>query len=241
MKKKLLMLLGLMILTSAINTAYSKVTVNSDLATAIKMYKAGNYSECYLVLGKALEADPSNPLAYYYMGMTSAQLGKKDEAISNYEKVLELSPENNNLSRYANKGKRCIETPDKCQESLYESIEDEFIQSRRGPRYTDNVRQKYENLKIENLMREINRNGDIEPTKFKEYKDFSSMNFNETPSNEDIVAALRTLQAAGLSSYTSATNPDLALLTGSNDMMNPASMSPQVIQTLLTNSFMQGF
>jgi len=173
MKKKLLMLLGVVILTSTINTAYSKTTVNSDLATAIKMYKAGNYSECYLVVGKAIEADPSNPLAYYYMAMTSAQLGRKDDAISNYEKVLELSPDNNNLSRYANKGKRCLETPDKCQESLYDSIEDEFIQNNRGPRYTDSVRQKFENLKIENMMREINKNGEIAPNKFKEYKDFS--------------------------------------------------------------------
>ena len=241
MKKKLLMLLGIMILTSAINTAYSKTTVNSDLATAIKMYKAGNYSECYLVLGKALEADSSNPLAYYYMGMTSAQLGKRDEAISNYEKVIELSPENNNLSRYANKGKRCIETPDKCQESLYESIDDEFIQSKRGPRYTDSVRQNYENLKIQNLRREINRNSDIAPNTFKEYKDFSSMNLDGTPSNEEIVAAMRTLKAAGLGDYATLSNPDLALLTGSQDMMNPSSMSPQVIQTLLTNSLMQGF
>ena len=240
MKKKLLMLLGVVILTSAINSAYSKVSVSSDLSTAIRMYKAGNYSECYLVLGKALEADPSNPLAYYYMGMTSAQLGKRDEAILNYEKVLELSPGNNNLSRYANKGKRCIETPDKCHESLYESLEDEFIQNKRGPRYTDGVRQKFENLKIENMMREINRNGEIEPNKFKEYRDFSSMNINETPSNEDIVAALRTLQAAGLSNYAT-TNSDLALLTDSQDMMNTSSMSPQVIQALLTNSFMQGF
>lgn len=240
MKKKLLMLLGVVILTSTINTAYSKTTVNSDLATAIKMYKAGNYSECYLVVGKAIEADPSNPLAYYYMAMTSAQLGRKDDAISNYEKVLELSPDNNNLSRYANKGKRCLETPDKCQESLYDSIEDEFIQNKRGPRYTDPVRQKFENLKIENMMREINKNGEIAPNKFKEYKDFSSMNFNETPTNEDIVAALRTLQAAGLSDY-AGNSMDLSLLTGNHNMMNNSSMNPQVIQALLTNNLMQGF
>jgi len=66
------------------------------------------------------------------------------------------------------------------------------------------------------------------------------MNFNETPSNEDIVAALRTLQAAGLSDY-AGNSMDLSLLTGNHGMMNSSSMNPQVIQALLTNNLMQGF
>ena len=44
-------------------------------------------------------------------------------------------------------------------------------------------------------MREMNRGNDVEPQKFREYKDFSG----EVPTNDEIVAALRTLQRAGLS------------------------------------------
>lgn len=244
MKKKLLMLLGIAILATTIGVS-AKPDSNSDLTNAIMLYKKGNYSEAYVVLEKALLADPANALAYYYMAMTSAQIGKKDEAVTNYEKVLQLVPYDNNLSRYAIKGKRCIETPDKCERSLYESEEEEFILNKLGPKTSEIVRSEYEKLKIENLKREINRNNDMDPQKFKDYKDFSSMNNSATPSNDEIVAALRTLQKAGLTGYSSM-NVDLM---GFNDnsqqnlmnMMNTSSMNPHLIQAFLTNNLTQGF
>ena len=227
----------------------AKPATNSELSSAIKMYKAGNYSECYVKVESILKKDPANALAYYYMAMSSAQLGKKDEAIKNYEKAITLSPENSNLNRYATKGKTCIETPEKCSESLYANKDDEFILNK-GRQYTEAVKSEMDRLKIENMMREINRTDDMNPQKFKEYRDFSSMNNDDTPSNDEIVAALNTLQKAGLGNLFNANSfSDLSMLTGDKrseaaammNLMGGSSMNPQLIQALLTNNMSLGY
>ena len=96
------------------------------------------------------------------------------------------------------------------------------------------------------MMREINRNENIPPQEFKEYKDFSSV-----PTNDEIVAALRTLQRAGFSDiFSNNYQNDLSLITGyqnpqqNNQIMNMlgnSSMNPQLIQALLTNNMSLGF
>ena len=173
--------------------------------------------------------------------MTSAQLGKKEDAISYYEKVLLLEPNNNNLHRFAKKGKRCLETPDKCENSLYDTLEDEFIQSKKNVNSTEEVKSELERLKLENFRREMNRNDSIDANRFRDYKDFSSV-----PTNDEIVAALRTLQKAGLSDVVSNNYSNVSLLLGNeqNPMLNimgSSSMNPQLIQALLTNNITQGF
>lgn len=242
MKKSLLTLLSVLVLFTTMGIVCAKPATNTDLTSAIKLYKNGNYSECYAKLGDVIKKDPANALAYYYMAMTSAQMGRKDEAISNYDKAITLAPSGNNLNRYAQKGKRCLETPDKCEESLFESMEDEFIQRKGGPKFTEEVQSNYEQLKIENFMREMNREDSIEPRKFKEYKDFSNV-----PTNDEIVAALRTLQRAGFGNVINNNYADLSVLTGNSqqnsmlNMMGGSSMNPQLIQALLTNNMTQGF
>ena len=244
MKKKLLLILSILVLSSTINTVFSKSAVNTDLTNAIKLYKAGNYSECYTKLETIIKTDSSNAVAYYYMAMASAQIGKKKEAISNYEKAMALSSPNSNLNRYAQKGKTCLESPDKCQESIYSSPLEEFIKSK-NTGLSEEVRGDYERLKIENMMREINRSDDIDPQKFKEYKDFSSYNPEGTPSNDEIVAAIRTLQRAGLGNFLGNNYSDISLLTGNNNsgvnMFGNSYLTPQMIQTMLTNNMSLGF
>ena len=241
MKKKLLIILSLVILTATCQT-YAKSTVSTELADAIKTYKSGNYSDCYFKLEQIIKSEPANALAYYYLAMTSAQIGRKDEAISNYDKALALTPTSTNLNRYAKKGKRCLETPDKCEESMFESLEDEFIQKKQGHKFSEEVRSDIERLKIEHIMREMNRNDNITPKDFENFKDFSSV-----PSNDEIVAALRTLQRAGLNNPVQNNYSDLSVLTGNyqnNSMMNymgNSSMNPMLIQALLTNNITQGF
>lgn len=241
MKKKLLTLLSFLILSSMFGAVYSKTASNPDLVTAINHYKAGNYSQCYLQLENVIKNDPANALAYYYKAISAAQLGRANEAISNYERVLNLNPGNNNLSRYAKKGKRCLETPEKCEDSIFENVDEEFIMNR-GSKFTDEVKGDFERLKIEQLMREINRRDNIEPQRFKEYKDFSHV-----PSNDEIVAALQTLKRAGLDNLYNNNYSDLSLLTGNQEhntmlnMMGSSSLNPQMIQALLMNNMAQGF
>ena len=248
MKKYILVLMTAIICASTVNFACAKTTTsNSELASAIRLYKTGNYSQSYIAFNNIVKRDPSNAVAYYYLAMTSAQIGKKDEAVANYEKVISLSP-NGQLGRYATKGKTCLETPDKCHEESTETAEDSFIQSRFGTGFSDKARSEYEKQKIENLMREMNRGNDDTPQKFRDYKDFSS----EVPTNDEIVAALRVLQRAGLSDVLNNNVNEMSLLTGNNENNNNAmlnmlmgsgnsSLSPQVIQSLLTNQMSVGF
>lgn len=242
MKKSIIALLSILVLVATINVASAKTTNNSSLASAIKMYKAGNYSQSYNALSDIVSKDQSNALAYYYLAMTSAQIGKKDEAIENYEKVLNLST-NSQLTRYAKKGKVCLENPDKCSDPYDdESDMDKFIRRSYGSGFSTEARSEYEKQKIENLMREMNRKDDIPSQKFKDYRDFSS----EVPTNDEIVTALRTLQRAGLGNLVFGNGySELSALGGRNaneyDMINAlmggknTSLSPQVIQSLITN------
>lgn len=248
MKKYILVLMTAIICASTVNFACAKTTTsNSALASAIRLYKTGNYSQSYIAFNNIVKRDPSNAVAYYYLAMTSAQIGKKDEAVANYEKVISLSP-NGQLGRYATKGKTCLETPDKCHEESTETAEDSFIQGRFGTGFSDKARSEYEKQKIENLMREMNRGNDVTPQKFRDYKNFSS----EVPTNDEIVAALRVLQRAGLSDVLNNNVNEMSLLTGNNENNNNAmlnmlmgsgnsSLSPQVIQSLLTNQMSVGF
>ncbi|MBR1775902.1 hypothetical protein IJ750_02360 [bacterium] len=255
MKKPLLLITSILVCALSVNIACARTTTSPALTSAIKMYKSGNYVQTYSVLSDITKKDPSNAVAYYYLAMTCVQVGKKSEAIANYDKVLNLSP-SGQLGRYALKGKTCIETPDKCHEPLAnESEMDKFIHTKYGSGFSKEVRSDYEKQKIQNLMREMNRNNEITPNKFKDYKDFSS----EVPTNDEIVTALRTLQNAGFGNMIIGNNynSDLSLLTGNQnntnnfDMLNlllnnnnkndSSAMSPQLIQALLTSQMSAGF
>ncbi len=244
MKKKFMILLSILVLSSAINIAYSKPASKNELATAIRMYKTGNYTQCYTTLNNVIKKDPSNAVAYYYLGMTASRIGKKDEAIANYERVLSLTAAGQNINAYAEKGKRCLENPSKCQETSIENSLDEFISNISRKNISDEVKSDYERLKIDQLKRDINKGDSITPQKFKEFKDFSSMN-NEMPSNDEIVAAIRVLQRAGIGN---SFDNDFSMLTGNNsqqaqllNMLGGNSMNPQLIQALLTNNMSLGF
>ena len=154
MKKHILVILSVLICTMSMAVVDAKSTTSPALASAIKMYKTKNYSGCYIALNDIVKKDPSNALAYYYLAMSSAQIGKKDEAIDNYTKVMSLSP-NGVLGKYAAKGKVCLENPDKCHEPEEAADPDDaFIRGGFGSGFSEKVRSDYEKQKIENLMRE---------------------------------------------------------------------------------------
>lgn len=244
MKKKLCLALSALFLIFFTSIVEAKSTNSSDLANAIKLYKAGNYSECYVNLNEYIKKDSTNALAYYYLAISSAQVGRKDEALSNYEKAIVLSPKFSNLYNYATKGKICAENPDKCESGFYESPIDEFIRGKNVGKLSEEVKGDFERLKIENLMRDINRENDIDPQRFREYKDFSSMN-NAVPSNEDVLAAFKVLQNAGL--MNSVGNLDgfssLYNVKEANslyNLMDSSTMNPHIIQAMLANKMTLG-
>lgn len=247
MKKKLLTLLSIAVLTASTGMSYAKTTNNSDLITAIKLYKAQDYTSSYLKLQNSIRKDPSNPLAYYYLAMVYSQLGNAEEAKNNYEKTVSLTSENSKLHKYAVKGRVCLESEEACRE-FKNNEENDLINGKYTKGFSKKARGEYEKLKIENLMREMNRSDDIPASNFRDYKDFSSMNNQAAPSNDEIVAAIRTLQNAGLMNSVTNSYSDLSLLTGLESQQNNwygaynnGQLSPQVIQAMLSNNMSFGF
>jgi len=259
MKKTFLFLISILVIGSFASSAMAKpAATNAKTASAIKLYKAGNYTKSYVTFSDIVSKDPSNALAYYYLGMTSVQLGKKDEAIENYNKAIQLSP-NGILGSYAKKGVKCIEEPVACHATVKveeENLtpEDRFIKGSFGSGFSQKARSVHEKEKIENMKREINRNNEIAPQQFKEYRDFSSY----APTNDEIVNALRVLKAAGLSDMINVNghNAELQALLGSNnnqnkggyDMLNlmfnnqgASGLSPEAIQALMTSQMTASF
>lgn len=258
MKKSVAFILSVMLCASCFCGSYAKAAPNNSsnvtLASCINLYKSANYVQAYKSLTELVQKDPSNPAAYYYLAMTSVHMGKKEEAIENYDKAMTLAP-NSKLGDYAEKGKRCIETPEKCNAPATKAQTlDRFIRGPFGSGFTHDARGEYEKNKIENLMREMNRSDEIPAERFKEYKDYSS----QAPTNDEIVAALRVLQRAGLSNVigTNGMNTDVSLLNDNRyengnayEMLNmllgnknsASTLSPQVIQSLLTTQMSSGF
>lgn len=245
MKKKLLILLAMVLLLTGTSSAFAKTEVSTELAECIKLYKAENYTECYAKLTDFVTLDTANALAYYYLAMTATQIGRQEEAIDNYSKAIMLAPQNSNLAAYARKGKRCLEEPEACEEAVYDTPLEEFVKQAKHVKLSDEVNSQIEQLKIQEMMRKMNRFEDIDKSTFDEYHDFSTMNNTATPSNDEIVAALRTLQKAGLSNYANMNNSGLSVLTGNQEnnvlnMLGNSSISPQLIQTMLTNNMSLG-
>jgi len=244
MKKTALILTGIMLFASLNGVCYAKSNTNSDLMTAIRMYKAQNYTQSYSKLQTYIKKDPSNPLAYYYLAMVYVQVGNQPEAIANYEKVMALAPKGGTLSQYAEIGKVCLEDAKACKE-LKAKEDYDFDSTKFGSGWTDSVRGQYEKLKLENIMREINRSEESAPADMRDFRDFSSMNNEAAPTNDEIVAAMRVLQRAGFSSNYGMTDASLLMGNGysQNQMFNMfgSNMSPQLIQALMTNNMSMGF
>lgn len=259
MKKSLLVLFSIIFLAAAANVSMAKpAATNPQTSAAIKLYKSGNYTLSYKTFSEIVSKDPGNALAQYYLGMSAVRLGKSDEAIEHYSSAAALSP-NGILGSYAKRGIRCIEEPSRCHESVSvvakdeeETDEDRFIKGKFGTGFSNKARGVYEQEKIKHIQREMNRDAEIEPKTFKEYKNFSS----QAPSNEEIAAALEVLQRAGMNNIDNSDYSALSLLLGESNRNNNAfdalnmlyngnrgnsDLSPQVIQSLITSQMTANF
>lgn len=207
MKRQVLCLLTALMVLGHASFVCAKTSSYSPVNYAIKKYKAGNYTGCLQDCQSIISRDPSNALAYYYMAMSYAQAGKKDEAINAYAKVLTLKP-NSQMFEYASTGKRCIETPEQCHiDNSTPSANpelDKFIASPFNNNIAPAARAEIEKRHLDAIKNEINSGKDIDEYDLRKLNENNSDNKNvlkaqSTPSNDEIVAALRVLKAAGLS------------------------------------------
>lgn len=235
MKKYLVSLTAILVLSAmASSCTFAKTTsASSPVKIAIKKYKMRNYTGCLQDCQAIVQRDPSNALAYYYMGMAYAQAGMKDAAVNSYARVLALNP-NPRLLEYATTGKRCLETPDKCHPSdtsqQDQSALDKFIASPTVDGLSSNVRKGVQQRSLEAIKNEINSDKEIDSYDLKKLnqnddnvlkqdkiandnsaapKNAPQETSQNAPTNDEIVAALKVLKRAGLAdnSQTAMNNP----------------------------------
>jgi len=260
MKKHLLSLIAISVVivhfSSCAVVAGNTSSTTNAVSIAIKKYKAGNYTGCLQDCQSIVQADPSNSVAFYYMAMSYAQAGKKDEAIKSYSNVLSLKP-NPRLADFASTGKRCLETPEKCQADPEDSSTevDRFINSQ-GDVMSSTVKKEYTQKNLNNIKNEINADKEMDAYKLKKFVDYtnkrSQADDNEVvaqnkPTNDQIVAALKVLKDAGFDPYSQVSLPNgamaqnqemaqLQMLTGgSNPSSNNNSMATMLPFILAQN------
>lgn len=282
MRKKLIYLLALIVILAqaAPVVLASTKNVSGPMAIAIRKYKKGNYTGCLQDCQWIASTHPSNSLAYYYMAMSYVQAGKKDEAIKAYDKVLKhkISPK---LSEYATTGKRCLETPDECRLKTDTAISDTpeldaLIASPTKGALSDTVQKDFTQRQLNGILNKMNSGKELDEYNFRNFKDFSKqrskIETNEKlaqakPSEEEIAAALKVLNDAGISTNTqnimqssSTMNPEMAQLNAlmnngnssnnNNELLNMmpamvtqnngnnAQYTPQMMQAVILNSMM---
>ena len=113
--------------------AEKAVVCPSEVKASIVKYKKGDYVGCVQDLQEYTEKDPSNAIAYYYMGIAYMQLGLKDNA---YESLKKVSTINSvpRLSSYALQAVKCMEgNVKKCTYKNYSDSQiDKFIKDPAG-------------------------------------------------------------------------------------------------------------
>lgn len=252
--KKQVFLLGMALLLAGVCVSPVLAGNSQSVQEGIKLYKSGNYSGCIQYLETVLAKDPSNAVAHYYMALANTQAGRVDEAIDHYDTVIRLNSQET-LVRYSKRGKLCLEDFEKCSTT---STLDEFIRDRQT--MTNSVKNTIETQDLDSLRRDINDNKEIDKARLKKFKRFSYNDQEAMPTNDEIVAAMQTLQRAGFAPQMSAGYSDISGLYASSypqasgnamdNLMNLMSkygganqnekVDPRLIQTMMTSQ-MLGF
>lgn len=178
-------LLTLLVFAFIQTSVFSNTMTEDKISDAISLYKNGEYSECIKNLNTIISQDSSYPVAYYYLGLANARLGKKDLAIKNYNKVLAISSDKT-LKTMAKAAKDCLGT------SGFTALDAQLVINN--------------NSNAEKLISpEIKKEVQIKETAVKEAKKASqpkpikAEDKNEKmPTNDEIGAAIMVLKKAGL-------------------------------------------
>jgi len=258
--KKILIAIFIIIF-AAISNCEAKSYYNNQTASAMKMYKNKNYTECLQVMYEVVDKDPSNVLAYYYIAISQARLGQTDKAKEAYQRVLDLNT-STQLSKYAKDGISCLDDPTTCKSEVTFS---------HNQKVKDAVNQEIVDQRINSVKNIINQKQNVQevPVNYmKDFKDYSlpknqMQNKSEIPTKEEIADALDTLKRAGYQTYMPQPQMSAEMiqqmsminsLNNSNNnnnsmsnfmpyMMNSDSMSqmdPQLLQTMMMSSMMNG-
>lgn len=190
---------------------------NSQIRIAINKYKANNFVGCIQDLTAVTRKDPSNAVAYYYLGSSYMRIGNKDKASAAFDKVVSLNTAPI-LTSYSIQAQNCMDnigmceyrklTPDQINElrkdpknyltqlsakEKAEATSDSFgekaeIDKLIKGRYPDNIHPDAKKVIIQTeLMKEQQNINSPGNANFK----------TEAPTNDEIAEAVKTLAKVG--------------------------------------------
>ena len=244
-----------------VSVCEAKPVVNEQTNLGMKMYKEKNYTECLQIMFDVVNDDPSNVLAYYYIAISQARLGKTQKAKEAYQRVIDINT-STQLSNYSENGIACLDNPENCR------TEANMDPTKRA---MDSVNKQLEEKKIDTVRDIVNQKQNIQevPIEYmKDFKDFSKpvnqkQNKVEAPTQNEIAQALDVLKRAGYQNYMPqpAMTPEMVQMSMLNSMNannqgmnNPmasfmpymlnhtptSQMDPQLMQTMMMSSMMNG-
>lgn len=236
MKKFILSVILVMILSLSVNAKGNYALLKS----AIKQYKAGDYTGSMQNLETITKSDPGNALAYYYLGMCYSQIGNGAKATEAYQKVIALSP-NSQLSTNASIGITNINpppppSPDSKQENGLPVVE-KIKQSKDF--LSEQAKTTYQEKNINNIIKNANDNKEVNPSLYKRLENFDPQKtksddtnkyLNSTPTQEQVAEAMQTLSKAGMNPYAA----------NMQNMQAMQQINPEMMQLNLLMSSMGG-
>ena len=212
---------------------------NATLSSVISKYKNHNYTGCIQEVLSLVQKDPSNAAAYYYLGMAYANIGDGGNAIKAYNKVIALNT-NPTITDYALKGKDCLTGGPLCHpekatnaEGEEETDIDKLIKAPYGNGLSPEVNMQIRQKELNSIHRQINKKDKLDNKDIQRIENFDKQKNNTssiedgtliasaTPSDEDVLAAIKTLREAGLTVNVQASNPyyqDPQYMAQSNEM-----------------------
>ena len=108
MSKRKLIISAIITILLAMPVVAVSPAITPQVKLAISKYKGGDYLGCIQDMEEYTAEDPTNAVAYYYMGIAYMKIGLKDNAIESLQKVSTINsiPK---LSSYAIQATRCMQ------------------------------------------------------------------------------------------------------------------------------------
>lgn len=170
---------------------------NDDISGVIELYKGGKYQECITKAETLTKTDPTSVLSYYYIALSYAQLGKKDLAIKNYDKVIALGT-NKSLTNYAKTGKAKLQPKTTKEKAKQVTGADFMLEDVDEEKKTTETAKKEEAVKNTETSKKAEEPKKSQPVAQKQQQKPVQKTNDGQPTNDEIVNAIRVLQRAGL-------------------------------------------
>lgn len=249
MMKKIALLLALTIVTAyTTNITFAagkqrSISVSPAVYTAISKYKQKNYTGAIQDLKPVVEKDENNAIAQYYLGVSYAQLGMKNEAQEAYDKVIKLNSDDK-LVQYSKRAVACLSGRPECSPDYVNknaNVDDMTVFINSGKQLHDDVVQQMQRKSLDKQMDRINNDMIPDAQNYKYLNDASDA-IKAQPTDKEIADAVRILAKVGfnplnnMAGYTA--DPQLAMMSammGNNNNMNNMNYLPYMLSQGASN------